>query len=353
MDFKSISNKQCEWLRGDGPDSDIVISSRIRLARNLKGVPFPHRGETSSNTANMKKILDAIEKTDFFRNGIIATMDSLDELDKHVLFERHLISREHIANHGGGAVAISEHQDLSIMVNEEDHLRIQVLKSGFRLDECWKLIDKVDSQLEKHLDFAYSPSIGYLTACPTNVGTGMRASIMLHLPGLMLMDLINKVMQAVVKLGLTVRGFYGEGSDVLGNLFQISNQVTLGKSEKDIISSITKVLDLVVEHERNSRQMLRTKNEERIMDTVGRSYGILTNAHIISSKETITLLSALRMGMDMGYISGLTQGSINELFIVTQPAHLQKMAGQLLDPEIRDMKRADLIRKNLVKNKNK
>ena len=233
------------------------------------------------------------------------------------------------------------------MINEEDHLRIQVLKSGFRLDDCWELIDSVDSALEQELDYAYLPNVGYLTSCPTNVGTGMRASIMLHLPGLVLMDLINKVMQAVIKLGMTVRGFYGEGSEVLGNLFQISNQVTLGKAEKEIISNLNRVLNLVVEHERNSRQLMRQKNEARLQDRIGRAYGILANAHIISSKETISLLSALRMGMDMGYVAGINGGSINELFIVTQPAHLQQSAGEMLDAETRDIRRANIIRERL------
>lgn len=351
MDAINLKNFQSEWLRGDGPNSDIVISSRIRLARNLKGIPFPHRGGVSSNITVMEKILDTINKTKFFRNGIVARMDDLDEVEKHILFERHLISKEEIANHGGGAVAISERQELSIMINEEDHLRIQVLKSGFRLDECWELIDRVDSELAKHLDFAYSSTLGYLTACPTNVGTGLRASIMLHLPGLMLMELINKVMQAVIKLGLAVRGFYGEGSEVLGNLFQISNQMTLGKNEKEIINNITRVLNLIVDHERNAREMMRRKSEEKIMDMVGRSFGILSNAHMISSKETITLLSALRMGMDMGYIKGIGKGCINELFILTQPAHLQKLAGKRLDPEMRDITRANLIREKLIQNK--
>ncbi|MDX9703059.1 MAG: protein arginine kinase [Candidatus Auribacterota bacterium] len=347
MSLNNILNTKCEWLSGDGPDCDIVLSSRIRLARNLKGIPFPNAGDYRSNNEVLEKIFRVLRKTSFFKKGLVAKLSEMSDLEKQILLERHLISKEHLINRIESGVAISEKQDLSIMVNEEDHMRIQVLKSGFRLDDCWELIDNVDSELEQHLDFAYSPAVGYLTACPTNVGTGMRASIMLHLPGLVLMELINKVMQAVIKLGMTVRGFYGEGSEVLGNLFQISNQVTLGKSEKEIISNLNRVLNLVVEHERNSRQLMRQKNEARLQDRIGRAYGILANAHIISSKETISLISALRMGMDMGYINGIGGGSINELFIVTQPAHLQQSAGELLDAETRDILRAKLIRERL------
>lgn len=350
MSLESIFNSQSEWLCGDGPGSDIVISSRIRLARNIKGIPFPHRGETSSNTDVMNKVIGVLQATSFFTHGAIMKMDDLDDLAKQILLERHLISKEHLIDRPGGAVAVSKKQDIAIMINEEDHLRIQVLKSGLRLGECWDLINEVDSELEKHLKFAYSPEFGYLTACPTNVGTGLRASVMLHLPGLVMMELINKVMQAAIKLGLTVRGFYGEGSDVLGNLFQISNQATLGKPEKDIIANIKGVLDLVAEHERNSRGILRKKNEALVRDRVGRAYGILANAHVISSKETITLLSALRLGMDMGYVAGISSKAINELFILTQPAHLQKESGRILDPAMRDIKRANIIREKLKNN---
>lgn len=347
MSLNTILNTKGEWLQGDGPACDIVMSSRIRLARNIAGVPFPNMGDYASNTDVLEKIFHVLRKTPFFKNGLIAKLSDLSDLEKQILLERHLISKEHLVNRLESGIAISAKQDLSIMVNEEDHLRIQVLKSGFRLSECWSLIEDVDSELEKELDFAFSPQVGYLTACPTNVGTGMRASIMLHLPGLVLMELINKVMQAIIKLGMTVRGFYGEGSEVLGNLFQISNQVTLGKSEKDIISNLNRVLNLVVEHERNSRELMRQKNEQRLQDRIGRAYGILANAHIISSKETISLLSALRMGMDMGYVTGLDSGTTNELFIITQPAHLQHDAGELLDAEARDIRRSQLIRQRL------
>lgn len=347
MDFDQLARAQAQWLTGSGPHSDIALSSRIRLARNLKEVAFPHKNNLNDNEHIAEQILYALEKTGFFQNGIIAKLKDISDIDKQILFETHLISKELMVNKHACAVAISESQDLAVMINEEDHLRIQALKSGFNLEECWNLINEVDSALEKHLDFAYSPSLGYLTACPTNVGTGMRASVMLHLPGLMLMDLLNKVMQAVIKLGLTVRGFYGEGSEVLGNLFQISNQATLGKSEKEIINAIAKVIDLVIEHERNSREMLKHKSAEKIMDTVGRSYGILSNAHIITSRETINLLSALRLGIDMKYIENIDRATINELFILTQPAHLQKLSGELKDPALRDIKRAELIRNKL------
>ena len=349
MGLEKFLNYKSEWLSGSGPDCDIVLSSRIRLARNLRNVPFPHRDTSQDNVALMNKICDVIKQSSFFKKGTILFLDSCSDLDKQFLLERHLISKEHLMSRAGSAVAINESLGLSIMINEEDHLRIQIMKPGFQLKECWEIIDAVDTELGTELEYAYSPAFGYLTSCPTNVGTGMRASVMLHLPGLVLMDLINKVMHAVIKLGMTVRGFYGEGSEFLGNLFQISNQVTLGKDESEIIANIRRVLDLVVEHERNSRSMMQNKNEDKLRDQIGRAYGILSNAHVISSKETLGLLSALRMGIDLNYMTNIDTGCINELYIVTQPAHLQKQAGELLEPGLRDVIRARLIREKLSK----
>ncbi|MCB1195118.1 protein arginine kinase [bacterium] len=347
MDLNKLLKQKNEWLSGIGPDSDIVISSRVRLARNLQKMPFPHRDTTQDNIEIMHAICAVIKKSRFFNKGTILFLDSCSDLDKQLLLERHLISKELLLTRAGSAVAIDESLGLSIMINEEDHLRLQILKSGFQLKECWEILDAVDTEIGNKLDYAYTPVFGYLTSCPTNVGTGMRASVMLHLPGLVMMDLINKVMHAVIKLGMTVRGFYGEGSEFLGNLFQISNQVTLGKDENEILSNIKKVLDLVVEHERNSRLMMQSKNEEKLRDQIGRAYGILANAHLISSKETLGLLSALRMGIDLKYVKNINKRCINELYIATQPAHLQKQTGKLLEPERRDAIRAELIRNYL------
>jgi protein arginine kinase len=233
------------------------------------------------------------------------------------------------------------------MINEEDHLRMQAMKSGLQLKAVFKLIDKVDSELEEALDFAFSTKLGYLTACPTNVGTGMRASAMVHLPAMVLSDQINQVVQAVNKLGLAVRGLYGEGTEALGNVFQVSNQTTLGEKESDVIERLNKVILQVIEHEENARITLLEKKPRVVYDQVGRAYGILTNAHTVSSKEALNLLSLLRMGVDLELFSTGTRGVVDELFILSQPAHVQKAAERKLTAEERDSFRADLIRQRL------
>ena len=244
-------------------------------------------------------------------------------------------------------MAISSDETISIMVNEEDHLRLQVLKPGFSLSECWQIAEKMDSDLEKKLNFAFSGKLGYLTACPTNTGTGMRASVMLHLPALVLTKQINRVIQAIVKLGLTVRGLFGEGTEATGNFFQISNQVSLGRSETEIIDNIKRIINQVIEYEQNARQALLSKNRNKLEDQVWRSFGVLQNARIITSSESIELLSNLRLGFDLDIIKGLSREVINELFILTQPAHLQKFEDKNLNPNKRDIKRAQLIREKL------
>jgi len=258
------------------------------------------------------------------------SLQDLSALDRQVLVERHLISREHAAKGTGSAVVVNRRQTLSIMINEEDHLRMQSIRSGLQLKQAFKLVDKIDSALEGKLDFAFDPRLGYLTACPTNVGTGMRASAMLHLPGLVLSELINQVIQAVSKIGLAVRGLYGEGTEAMGNLFQISNQITLGEKE-----------------EHDARQILLQKKPNTLCDQIGRAYGVLTYAHAMPSKEALNLLSILKLGMDLGVFPEDQRLEIDELFIKTQPAHLQKSSQQKLNAEERDHLRAHIIRERL------
>jgi protein arginine kinase len=258
-----------------------------------------------------------------------------------------LISREHAAKNVGSGLAINDRETISVMVNEEDHLRMQAIKSGLQLKNVFKLIDKVDTELEEQLDFAFSPRLGYLTACPTNVGTGMRASAMVHLPAMVLSDQINQVVQAVNKLGLAVRGLYGEGTEALGNVFQVSNQTTLGERESEVIDRLNKVILQIVEHEENARSTLLEKKPRVVYDQVGRAYGILTNAHTVSSKEALNLLSLLRMGVDVEMFPAATRGTVDELFIHSQPAHVQKTAERKLTAEERDVFRADVIRQRL------
>jgi len=263
------------------------------------------------------------------------------------LVERHLISREHAAKGGGSAVVVNRRQTLSIMINEEDHLRMQSIRSGLQLKQAFKLVDKIDSALESKLDFAFDPRLGYLTACPTNVGTGMRASAMLHLPGLVLSELINQVVQAVSKIGLAVRGLYGEGTEAMGNLFQISNQTTLGEKEEEIITRLSKVIETIIEKEHDARQVLLQKKPNTLCDQIGRAYGVLTYAHAMPSKEALNLLSIIKLGMDLGAFPEDHRLQIDELFIETQPAHLQKSSQQKLNAEERDQLRAQIIRDRL------
>jgi protein arginine kinase len=293
----------------------------------------------------------AVEGSRLLQGSLTVRLDEIGELDRRFLVERHLSSREHARGDDGTALVVGDREILSVMVNEEDHLRIQTLRSGFRLDAAMEEINRLDDELEERLDYAFLPDVGYLTSCPTNAGTGLRASVMLHLPGLVMVEQINQVLQAIAKLGLAVRGLYGEGTEASGNLFQISNQVTLGMAEADIVENLGKVIGQIVEHEKKAQGSLFKRSLKALEDRVYRAYGLLTGARIITSKETIELLSALKLGLDFRLIP-LDLGTINELFIVTQPAHLQKLAGRELKPEERDVFRAELIRQRLGSNRN-
>lgn len=295
----------------------------------------------------MELIKPAVEELPEMQESYSEYLQDLSQLEKQVLVERHLISREHAAKGTGSAVVINKKQTLSIMINEEDHLRMQAIRSGLQLKAAFKLLDKVDSTLEGRVDYAFHTQLGYLTACPTNVGTGMRASAMIHLPALVLSDQINQVIQAVNKIGLAVRGLYGEGTEAMGNLFQISNQTTLGEREDDIIARLQKVIEQIIEHEQNARQTLLQKKPGTLLDNIGRGYGILCHAYSMSSKEALNLLSFLKLGVDLGLFPEEGQTAIDELFILTQPAHLQRNSQQKLAPEERDALRAEIIRDKL------
>src|SRR5437764_1001642 len=288
-----------------------------------------------------------VEKLPGMQDSFSELLQDLSALEKQVLVERHLISREHAAKNAGSAVIMNRRQTLSIMINEEDHLRMQSMRSGLQLKQAFKLLDKIDSALENELEFAYDQRLGYLTACPTNVGTGMRASAMLHLPGLVLSELINQVVQAVSKIGLAVRGFYGEGTEAMGNLFQISNQTTLGEKEEEIVARLTKVIETIIQKEHDARQVLIQKKSNTIWEQIGRAYGVLTYAHAMSSKEALNLLSIIKLGIDLGAFPEEKRLPIDELFIDTQPAHLQKTSQQKLNAEERDHLRAQIIRARL------
>lgn len=342
-----LVNQTSEWLKATGPNSDIVMSSRIRLARNLSKFPFSHWADNKKEEEILETTRPAVLGLDYMKGAIFEKVADLSGIDRQFLLERHLVSREHIVEPNQKAIAVSDREVISIMINEEDHLRIQVIGSGFNLQDVWKIIDKVDNELSEKLNFAYSIDWGYLTACPTNTGTGIRASVMMHLPALVATKQINKVLHTIVKIGLTARGFYGEGTEATGNFFQISNQVTLGHSEEDIIDNIERIIRQVIEHEQQSRETLLGQNKEALQDRIYRAYGTLKSAFIMTSKEAIELLSAVRLGVDMGIIKEIDRRALNELFITIQPAHLQKLEGKNLTAPERDVKRANLIRGKL------
>lgn len=349
MSLKDIIGKTLsQWMKGTGPETDIVLGSRVRLARNLTGVPFPAAASDEQRAFVVREAKRALQQT----NGALGDVDfvamaELAPLERQLLVEKHLISPAHTQDVKNKAVLLRSDEAVSIMVNEEDHFRIQALVSGLALDEAWSLCNSVDDALSKVLSFAFAERFGYLTACPTNVGTGMRASVMLHLPALTLTDQIKRVIGAVSQFGLAVRGIYGEGTEVLGNIYQLSNQITLGHREEEIIEHLNNVTKRVLEQERAAREQLLAKGRMSIEDRIYRSYGILANARLISSHEAMQRISDLRLGIDLGVIKGIEPRILQELLVTIRPAHLQKIMGQELDAPARDEKRAALIRERL------
>ncbi len=349
MTLNELTDTTGEWLRGVGPLSDVVISSRVRLARNLADYPFLASAGTTERTEVFRAIADQIASTSFGETALFIDLEEADELDRQMLVERHLISQQHAGGEGSRGVSIAPVETSAVMINEEDHLRIQALRSGLSLDPLWEEIAGLDDMLARGLDFAFDSRLGYLTACPTNVGTGMRVSVMLHLPALKATQEIDRVSRAARDLRLAVRGLYGEGTDAIGDLYQVSNQTTLGKSEEEIIQSFGQgIIPKIVEYERAAREALARDHPKHLDDKVWRAYGMLCNARTISSDETLALLSPLRMGIHMERFDRFDIATLNELFLLTQPAHLQKRHGGPLDDEERSVARADYLRKRLL-----
>jgi len=347
MDIHKFLVSPAEIAQRHGPHDRIVMSSRVRLARNLKDATFPGWAKKPERVRVFDLIRPAVESLPEMKDAFSEAMDNLSALDKQILVERHLISREHAAKSSGSGLVLNRDETFCVMINEEDHLRMQALRPGLQLRQAWNAIDHLDSELEKKLDYAFNNDLGYMTACPTNLGTGVRVSAMLHLPGLVLAEQINPIIQSVNKLGLAVRGLYGEGTEALGNIFQVSNQMTLGENETTIVERLDKVLSQIIEHEENARQTLLEKKPKVVYNHIGRAYGILANAHSISSKETMNLLSLMRLGVDMDLFPGTERALVDELFILTQPAHLQKQLSDKLSAEERDLIRADMLRERL------
>ena len=347
MDIHKFLVSPAEAAQRHGPHDRIVMSSRVRLARNLRDAAFPGWAKKPERIRVLEMIRPAVESLPEMKDAFSEAMDALGTLDKQILVERHLISREHAAKSSGSGLVLNRDETFCVMINEEDHFRMQALRPGLQLRQAWSAIDRLDSELEKKLDYAFNNELGYLTACPTNLGTGIRVSAMLHLPGLVLAEQINPIIQSVNKLGLAVRGLYGEGTEALGNVFQVSNQMTLGENEITIVERLDKVLSQIIEHEENARQTLLEKKPKVVYNHIGRAYGILANAHSISSKETMNLLSLMRLGVDLGLFPGMERALVDELFILTQPAHLQRQLSDKLSAEERDLIRADMMRERL------
>jgi len=336
------------WLSKE-QHTGIVISSRVRLARNLQGVPFPGWASEEQREKVCEELRAACVAAPSLPESLYFNMGSLERVDKEVLKERHLISNELAEQGRGSGLILAAQEKIAVMINEEDHLRLQAIRPGLNLRTVWEKINAVDSELEERVPLAFSPSLGYLTACPTNVGTGLRASVMVHLSGLRLTEEIDAVVKGLDKLGLVVRGLLGEGTEAYGNMFQISNQGTLGQTEPEIIDWLTKVAEEVTLHEQNARSRLAESRRSYLLDYVGRAFGNLMYARLLSSKEAVDLLSGLRLGVELEMVKGLTIGKINEIMLLTQPGHLQKISERTLDPAERDEVRARVVRQKLGK----
>jgi protein arginine kinase len=349
VDLNELVRTSGEWLRGSGPESDIVISSRVRLARNLAEFPFIARASQEDRTEIEGILRDRVMQIQESGELEYVNVNELKVIDRQFLVERQLISREHAESEGARGVAIARNEQVSLMINEEDHLRIQVMHSGLDLEGAWSQIDRLDSLLADEVTFAYHSKLGFLTACPTNVGTGVRVSVMLHLPALVITRQIDKVFRSLQKISLAVRGLYGEGSQAMGDFYQISNQITLGKSELELVHQVGDIVPVLIDYERRARDFLVRESHENLHDKVSRAYGILRTAQTISSEETMHLLSSVRMGVNLGLIEDLQIPLLNELFIHTQPAHLQKLRGVELDTADRNIERARYLRRHLNK----
>ena len=344
-----------QWMEQSGPEGDIVMSSRIRLARNLNGAPFPGQADD----AQLRRIDDRIAvsvgdliKADGDHRYQRLDMDNLTEQERRILVEKHLTSLKHVQDPVSRSLIIRDDTAVSIMVNEEDHFRIQSLTAGLNLKSAWQMADETDDWLESRLGFAFSEDLGYLTSCPTNLGTGLRASVMMHLPGLVLLGQMHRIIEVSTQLGMAVRGFYGEGTEAYGNVFQVSNQQTLGFNETEIVNNVLGLAKQVVEQERSARRMLMSDSGEELADRVWRAYGILRYARSISGQEALGLLSAVRLGIDMGIIGDLSPEIFTDLILATRSCIVDRMAhSEKMEKAARNRLRAQLIRERLTRRK--
>lgn len=346
----NLYRAQSKWMEGTGPCNEVVVSSRIRLARNLSGFPFPHFS-SDENAGEVKELVkNAILGNDDFKeigDFSYVELQNIDEIDREILVEKHLVSPQHIEKPENRAVFVTQDESVSIMVNEEDHLRIQCLLPGLQLEELWNTADRIDDLLEDKLDYSYSEKKGYLTSCPTNVGTGLRASVMLHLPSLVMAKQINQMVILISQLGLAVRGYYGEGTEAHGNLFQISNQVTMGQTEEEIIKNLMTVTNQIVAQEKATREAIFRDKRLFLEDRIFRAIGTMRFARMTSSQEALKNISEMRLGLELGILKGISYEKINELIVLTRPAFMIKKAGCTLNASERDILRADIIREKM------
>ncbi len=349
MKINELLDARSELTDTAASKSAVVLMTRIRLARNLSGHSFPGWAKDAPKREIRDVCLQAVASLPQMKRGLAVAVDELEDLEKQILVERHLISRELSVGKTGTGVVISKDQSCAVMINEEDHLRIQVLRAGFQFKKVWNTINALDTDLEEHLDYAFSPKLGYLTACPTNLGTAIRASTMMHMPGLVITGQMEKVVRAVNQLGMAVRGLFGEGSDASGSIFQISNQTTLGETEEDIIRHLTGVLNTIIEQELNAREKLLETESNKLFDKIGRAFGILQNGFVLNSGEAMNLLSLIRLGIDLGVFSSAPRATVDRLFIECQPGHIQHATRGATEPGQRDVLRAERLRAEFAK----
>ena len=344
FDASDMLEHPATWLEADGEESEIIMSSRVRVARNLARHRFTHNCDAEELSDVLAEVSDAAGKTKTFKESLFVGMGEVSTLDRQFLSERHLVSRDFLHNSSHRGLVLNGAEDVCLMINEEDHLRLQAYGSGLDLKRTWARATRLDDELTQGLDIAFNEHFGFLTACPTNAGTGLRVSVLIHLPGLVHSKEINKLLESLNKLNHTMRGFYGEGSEVMGNLFQLSNTATLGTSEEDIIKNLREMALKVVGFERRARDMLFTKARSLLEDKVWRAYGLLRYAHSVNTKEALSLISAVRLGVGVGIIDDVSIKTLNRLLVYTQPAHLQKLEDKSMNSQERDVARADYIR---------
>ena len=346
MNIEDLVYNAASWLSGEGDENGIVISCRARLARNLAAWPFAPKTAFEDQEKIIEQILSAAQKCHPMRDAAFFQMNALQANQRQLLVERHLISPTLAKSKGQRGVLFNADESLSVMINEEDHLRLQAILPGLQTQAAWQRVDALDDALGSELEWAQSERWGFLTACPTNTGTGLRISVLIHLPALVVTDDMERVMRGLTQMTFAVRGFYGEGTNAVGNLYQLSNQVTMGLPEEEIVEKLAEVTQQIMGHEKEAQAALLADASAKVEDKVWRAYGILQHARVLSGQDFMNLLSAVRLGCSLGMIDSLPLGFINQLMIITQPSHLQAESRADLSPADCDVRRAELVRRH-------